>query len=483
MIFLVGAGPGDAGLLTLRGIEVLSRADVVIYDRLVGDGILAMIPETAEKIDAGKIAGSHKISQREIENLIVEKAMSDKNKNIVRLKGGDPFLFGRGGEEAQAIIKAGLNFEVVPGVSSALAVPAWAGVPPTHRDFSSGVNIFTAHDKNNLIPDFNDATAIFLMGVGNSKELQKELLERFSPDMPCAVISNGTTARQKIIKTPLKNLSQSCEKINPPAVILVGKVAELNLDWRKNLPLDGKKILITRPAGRSEKLALMLRDAGAEVVIMPTIKTSVIKNSLNNKNISGYSWAAFTSVTGVEAFFELLRDTGRDVREIGNAKIAAIGQATAEALKVHGLRVDFVPEIFDGENLALGLVNLIRNEKIKNTSYLLPPNSCLLMFRALDGTPEIAKIFRENKIPYDEICIYKTDFVKLNHVPKFIDIIIFTSASTVKGFCASAGPSRVQKAVCIGRQTAEEARHCGFADVITAKKATVEEIFTACVNS
>ncbi|MBQ7559809.1 MAG: uroporphyrinogen-III C-methyltransferase [Synergistaceae bacterium] len=471
MIFLLGAGPGDAGLLTLRGCEILSRADVVIYDRLVGDGILAMIPETAEKIDAGKIAGSHKISQREIENLIITKAMSDKNKNIVRLKGGDSFLFGRGGEEAQAIINAGLNFEVVPGVSSALAVPAWAGVPPTHRNFSSGVNIFTAHDKNNLIPDFNDATAIFLMGVGNSKELQTKLLEKFSPDMPCAIISNGTTARQKIIKTPLKNLSQSCKKINPPAVILVGKVAELNLDWRKNLPLRDKKILITRPAGRSEKLAAMLRDAGAEVIIMPTIKTSVIKNSLDNKNISGYSWAAFTSVTGVEAFFELLRDSGRDVRELGNAKITAIGQATAEALKLHGLRVDFVPEIFDGENLAEGLVKL------------LTPNSSLLTFRALDGTPEIAKIFQKNKISYDEICIYKTDFVKLNHVPKFIDIIIFTSASTVKGFCASADPSRVQKAVCIGRQTAEEAGHCGFADVITAKKASVEEIFNACVNS
>ncbi|MBR6901277.1 MAG: uroporphyrinogen-III C-methyltransferase, partial [Synergistaceae bacterium] len=373
MIFLVGAGPGDSGLLTLRGREVLLRADVVIYDRLVGDGILAMIPETAEKIDAGKIAGTHRISQRDIENLIITKAKSDKNKNIVRLKGGDPFLFGRGGEEAEAIIKAGLNFEVVPGVSSALAVPAWAGVPATHRDFSSGVNIFTAHDKNNLVPDFDDATKIFLMGVGNSKELEKKLLEKFSPDIPCAIILNGTMAQQKIIKTSLKNLSQSCEKINPPAIILVGKVAELNFDWRKNLPLNNKKILITRPAERSEKLASMLRDSGAEVVVMPTIKTSVIKDALNNKNISGYEWIGFTSVTGVEAFFELLRDTGRDVREIGSAKMAAIGRATADALKSHGLKVDFVPEIFDGKNLALGL-----SEKLSP----LTPNPSLLFFRA-----------------------------------------------------------------------------------------------------
>ena len=474
MIFLVGAGPGDSGLLTLRGREVLLRADVVIYDRLVGDGILAMIPETAEKIDAGKIAGTHRISQRDIENLIITKAKSDKNKNIVRLKGGDPFLFGRGGEEAEAIIKAGLNFEVVPGISSALAVPAWAGVPATHRDFSSGVNIFTAHDKNNLVPDFDDATKIFLMGVGNSKELEKKLLEKFSPDIPCAIISNGTTAQQKIIKTSLKNLSQSCEKINPPAIILVGKVAELNFDWRKNLPLNNKKILITRPAGRSEKLASMLRDAGAEVVVMPTIKTSVIKDALNNKNISGYEWIGFTSVTGVEAFFELLRDTGRDVREIGSAKMAAIGRATADALKFHGLKVDFVPEIFDGKNLALGL-----SEKLSP----LTPNPSLLFFRAFEGTPEIKKIFEEKKFSYDEICIYKIDFVKLNNIPKFIDIIIFTSASTVKGFCASASAECVQTAVCIGQQTAEEAKRMGFINIVTAKQATVEEIFNACINS
>ena len=204
MIYLIGAGPGESGLLTLRGCEILKKADVVIFDRLVGDGVLAMIPEDAEKIDVGKTAGFHKISQREIEKLIIEKAKIFKN--VVRLKGGDPFLFGRGGEEAEAIIKAGLEFEIVPGVSSALAVPAYAGIPVTHRDFSSGVEICTAHDKNNLIPDFENSTKIFLMGVGNAEELQKKLLEKFSSETPCAIISNGTTARQKLIKTSLKSL-------------------------------------------------------------------------------------------------------------------------------------------------------------------------------------------------------------------------------------------------------------------------------------
>ena len=454
MIYLIGAGPGDSGLLTLRGHEILMKADIVIYDRLVGEGVLAMIPESAEKIDVGKISGSHKISQREIEKIIIEKAKIYKN--VVRLKGGDPFLFGRGGEEAEAIIKAGLNFEIIPGVSSAFAVPAWAGIPVTHRNFSSGVNIFTAHDKNNLVPDFENSTQIFLMGVGNSQELQKKLLEKFSPETPCSIISNGTTARQKIIKTSLKNLYESCKKINSPAVILVGNVADLNLDWRKNLPLNNKRILITRPAGRGEKLAALLRDEGAEVIIMPTIKTSVIKNSLDNKNLSGYDFIGFTSVTGVEAFFELLRDSNRDIREIGGAKIAAIGQATAEALKNHGLRVDFVPKIFDLENLVSGISGRV------------------LILRASNG-PKISKNF-------DEICIYKTDFVKLNHVPEFLDIIIFTSASTVRGFAESVKDMREIKAVCIGKQTADEAKRQGFINIKVAKQAAMQEIFNSIMN-
>ena len=287
------------------------------------------------------------------------------------------------------------------------------------------------------------------MGVGNSEELEKKLLEKFSPETQCAIISDGTTARQRVIRTSLKNLHDAAKKINPPAVIVVGKVAELNLDWRKNLPLNGRKILITRPQGRSGKLASMFRDAGAEVILMPTIKTSVIKNSLDNKKISGYDFIGFTSVTGVEAFFELLRDSGRDVREIGNAKIAAIGSATAEALKNHGLRVDFVPEDFCLESLSGGV----------------------LMFRALNG-PELSKKF-------DEICIYKTEFVKLTHVPNDLDFIIFTSASTVRGFVNSCNDMRGVKAVCIGRQTADEAERSGFTDIKISKRATVEDIFNA----
>ncbi|MBQ3447396.1 MAG: uroporphyrinogen-III C-methyltransferase, partial [Synergistaceae bacterium] len=215
-IYLVGAGPGDSGLLTLRGREVLGRADVVIYDRLVGEGVLAMIPETAERIDAGKSPGNHTMSQREIESAMIDRALSGKI--VVRLKGGDPYIFGRGGEEAEAIIRAGLAFEVVPGVTSAVAVPAYAGIPATHRDYCSGVGIFTAHRGNDNPPS---ATRIFLMGAGNSEALQAELLREMSPDTPCAVIENGTTSSQRVIRSTVSQLHASVvsNNITPPAVI------------------------------------------------------------------------------------------------------------------------------------------------------------------------------------------------------------------------------------------------------------------------
>ena len=466
MIYIVGAGPGDLGLLTLRGREVLRRAEAVIYDNLVGEGILSMIPEGAEMIDAGKSAGNHKLTQSEITTMMIELAVSGKT--VVRLKGGDPYMFGRGGEEVEAIKRSGLEFEVVPGITSALSVPAYAGIPATHREYSSGVNILTAHDKRNLLPDFNAATSIFLMGAGNAEMLQSKLLETMPPETPCAIISNGTTSKQRVIRTELSCLYPN--DITPPAVIVVGKVAGLNLSWRENLPLNGKRIIITRPEGRSEKLSLMLRDKGAEVIIMPTIRTRVIPDSIEGVNLSGYDWIGFTSVTGVEALFGLLSESGRDIREIGNAKIAAIGSATCEALRFHGLSVEYVPEVFDGEHLAEGL------------SHKLGKNGKVLMFRAEKGTPEIDNIFMKYGIYPTNICIYRTDCVKLRHVPKEADIIIFTSSSTVRGFLAAdnTGLFRGALAVCIGKQTADEAVRAGFSRVRIAEQATIEAIVRAC---
>ncbi|MBQ6001667.1 MAG: uroporphyrinogen-III C-methyltransferase [Synergistaceae bacterium] len=467
MIYIVGAGPGDAGLLTLRGYEVLKRADAVIYDNLVGDGILSLIPENAEAIDAGKTAGNHKLSQYEINERMI--ALSRSGKTVVRLKGGDPYIFGRGGEEAEALTEAGIDFEVVSGVSSAFGVPSYAGIPVTHRNYSSGVNIFTAHDKNNLIPDFNNVTSIFLMGVGNAEMLQMKLLETMPAETPCAIIENGTTSKQRVIRTTLSQLYTSVvsNNIRPPAIIVTGKVASLNLSWRENLPLNGKRIIITRPEGRADELALKLRDLGAEVILMPTIKTKIIHGSLDDVKLSGYDWIGFTSVTGVNALFELLSETGRDIREIGNAKISAIGSATKDALNAHGLKVDYVPEIFDGIHMAEGLSKF---------------GGKILMFRSENGTPEINSVFMKYGIEAENICIYRTDYVKLCKVPELADIIIFTSSSTVKGFCANTEALREAIALCIGKQTAEEAMKSGFTRIKVAEQAVMKALFEACIN-
>ncbi|MBQ7219645.1 MAG: uroporphyrinogen-III C-methyltransferase [Synergistaceae bacterium] len=467
MIWLVGAGPGDSGLLTLRGYEVLKRADVVIYDRLVSEAILAMIPEDAELIDAGKSPGNHTLSQREIEAVMIDRAR--EGKNVVRLKGGDPFIFGRGGEETEAIIAAGLAFEVVPGVSSAVSVPAYAGIPATHRDYCSGVSIFTAHDKDNLLPDFSDTTSIFLMGIAHAKELQEKLLLTLSPETPCAVIQDGTTARQRIIRTKLASLHEAVIKngITPPAVIVAGNVAGLSLDWRSNLPLNGKRVIITRPHGRGESLASRLRDLGAEVIHLPAIRTETLHGALDGVSLGGYDWAGFTSVTGAESFFGLLAESGRDVRELGSARIAAIGRTTAESLSAHGLRVDYVPEIYDGVHLAEGIAQ---------------SGGRVLMFRALDGSQDISQTFRNYGIESVQVYIYRIDYVKLVHVPNYTDIIIFTSSSTVRGFCQSVNTMRDVKAVCIGSQTAREAVRQGFSDVVIAEQADIDSLVKAVLS-
>ena len=466
-VYIVGAGPGDSGLMTLRGYEVLRRADVVIYDRLVSDSILAVIPEHAIMIDAGKSCSSHTLTQREIESLMIEYALNGKI--VVRLKGGDPFVFGRGGEEAQALMNAGIDFEIVPGVTSAISVPAYEGIPVTHRDYCSGINIFTAHDKNNLVPEFDNTTSIFLMGVSNAKALQDKLLCSLSPDTPCAVIEKGTTSQQRSIHTRLDSLYEAviANHVEPPAVIITGHVADMSLNWRGHLTLRHKRIIITRPEDRAEELSRLLRDEGAEVIIMPTIKTSRIPHALDNANLTGYDWIGFTSVTGVNAFIESLCESGKDIREIGHAKIAAIGNATREAINAYGLKVDYVPEIFDGIHMAEGLAKF---------------GGRILMFRALNGTQDINNIFMKYGIAFDEICIYRTDYVELKHVPKFADIIIFTSASTVRGFTHNINTMRDVIAVCIGTQTAEEAKREGFTRIKIAEEATVRKLFEAVMS-
>ncbi|MCR4819316.1 MAG: uroporphyrinogen-III C-methyltransferase [Fretibacterium sp.] len=473
-VWLVGAGPGDVGLMTLRSREVLENADCVVYDRLVGEGVLALIPGKAERVDVGKSGGHHPIPQREIEAILLDRAMAGKR--VVRLKGGDPFLFGRGGEEAEALQAAGIPFEIVPGVTSAIAVPAYAGIPVTHRGLSSALHVITAHSEKGELPNLDfealarakGETLVFLMGVKNTGALCQRLMDAgMDSHTPAAVIERGTTARQRRVTGELGSLKALMEerKITPPAILVIGPVASLakKLDWRTYLPLSGVRVAVTRPRERAGRLSRMLRDTGAEVLEFPCITTEVLSGTL--PSLAGFDWVGFTSVTGVQALFTRLAREKRDIRELGAAHIAAIGPATAEALRLCGLRVDFLPEVYDGAHLAGGLAER---------------GGRMLLLRAEKGSPELTDILRERGADFSEVPLYRSCYVKAP-LPDDLDMAVFTSASTVRGFaaCAPEGGFAAVKAVCIGVQTARAAEEAGFKKIFTAASATLLDLVDA----
>ncbi len=465
-VFLIGAGPGDPGLLSCRGREVLEDAETVVYDHLVGDGVLAFMPRNAKLIDAGKESGHHRISQREIEQLLIDEARAGKK--VVRLKGGDPFLFGRGGEEVLALSSAGIPWEVIPGVSSAIAAPECAGIPVTHRGLADAVHIHTGHNADNADENFTVSaqdTHVFLMGVASLTKICETLRdEGFSADTPAAAVENGTMAHQRIICGTLETLPEEAavQNLKPPAVIVVGPTVTLAEKIAPpRMPLSGKKVIVTRPANRQGRLSHILRERGAEVVEFPVIATVPLKNSLPPLGDAG--WIAFTSASGVEYFFDALAREERDIREIADAKIAAIGNATSACLRAHGLKIDLVPEIFDGAHLARELASRARGEKI-------------FLFRAQDGSPELTEILRECNANFEEIPIYRTEFLPAPFLPRDTDAVIFTSASTVCAFRAACPDFEIPLACCIGEATAREAAKAGIKNVRVAARATLEDL-------
>lgn len=468
-VWLVGAGPGDPGLLTCRGREVLERAEVVIFDRLVGDGVLALMPRTACCIDVGKEGGRHPVPQREIEALIVREALNGHN--VVRLKGGDPFLFGRGGEEIEALLAHDILYEVVPGVASAIAAPECAGIPVTHRGLANSLHIVTAHTKEGGIAaqDYDalarlNGTLVFLMGAAAIAEICSQLLARgFAADTPTAAVESGTTARQRALVGTLGDFERKARDfgLRAPAVILVGPAAALasRFAWRQKLPLWGKKVLVTRPANRQGRLSRMLRDLGAEVVEFPCIAAAPLETKL--PPLDGYDWVGFTSATGAECFFARLAAEGRDVRELGAAKIAAIGPATAAALRERGLRPDLVPAVYDGVHLAEELAGR---------------GGSALLFRALDGSPELTETLRARGVDFSEVFLYRTETLAAPFQPVNVDAVLFTSASTVRGFKKACPELEAPLACCIGAQTAREAERLGLKNIRVAARATLEDL-------
>ena len=480
-VILVGAGPGDPGLLTQRGREALSQAEVVVYDRLVSPAILALVPEKARKIDVGKEASHHKVPQEEINQILLREAQAGRR--VVRLKGGDPFLFGRGGEELELLAEAGLPFEVVPGVTSALSVPAYAGIPVTHRDFCSSLHIITGHAKAGakLTIDFEalkrtGGTLVFLMGVSALPAICRGLLDAgMAPQMPAAVIERGTTPRQRKLISTLEALPQAAEeaKVESPAIIVVGKVCTLSekFDWFDHLPLKGREIVVTRPKERMGSLVGKLRALGASVTEYPCIATvERVENPALDaamEALSKYRWLVFTSPAGPEIFMKRLLARGQDARAVAGLKLAAIGPKTAQTLTRFGLRADLVPAVYDSDHLAEAMEGV---------------TGPVLLCRASRGSDALAKIFLAGGIPFDDVACYDTKYEMPDAravLPRLAAgaLVTFTSASTVEGFVKSLPGVDLSHilGICIGEKTADKARQYGIA-VRVAREATIESL-------
>ena len=491
-VYLVGAGPGDPGLITVKGQECLKRAEVVVYDRLVDRSLLEIARPDTEKIFVGKASGYHTREQSEINKILIKKAQ--EGKNVVRLKGGDPFVLGRGGEEAEALANKGIPFEVVPGISSAIAVPAYAGIPLTHRDLASSFSVITGHSATDRakttalwqkIASGAD-TLVVLMGVANLARIASELIKHGRlPSTPAAIIQEGTTPVQQTITGTLENIVTKAREGNfkPPAIIVIGEVVRLQekLRWFENRPLFGKNILVTRASHQAGELSRLLMEHGAIPVEMPLIKISppsswkkIDKAILNS---GSYQWIVFTSINGIEIFFQRLHMLGLDARWFKDIRIGVIGPATAEALARHGLSPDYMPEKYTGQ----GFLDKFASQNITGCRVLLP--------RADIATRELSEGLARLGADVHELSAYRTTTTRAN--PKAlkillkgeIDIITLTSPSTVANLLTLPVPKWQTidrtKIACIGPTTASAATEAGLRVDMVAAEHTIQGLVRA----
>ena len=480
-VYLVGAGPGDGKLLTIKALELIRSADVIVYDRLVGREVMEMIPEGTEMIDVGKNAGRHPVPQNEINEILLTQAKAGKT--VVRLKGGDPFVFGRGGEELELLAEQGIEFEEVPGITSSIAAPAYAGIPVTHRDYCSSLHIITGHAKkgSELKLDFDaltrlKGTLVFLMSVATIGKIADGLLAAgMDPQMPCAVIENGTMPHQRKIVSVLSEIADEVRKqdIHSPATIMVGRVCALSdrFDWVSGRPLQGQRVLVTQPQARSSRLADGLRKLGAEAMLYPCIKTTPIRPLDVPERLGDdpFDTLVFTSAEGVRSYCSWLLEGGRDVRTLAGKKIACIGSATAKALNGFGLQADFVPTVYNGRALGEEMVS----------GGFVDENSRVLLLRTAAASRDVTDVLDEAGIPYADIPVYETTILQQQPLEDMgeVDLVSFTSRSCVTGFVQSQGRTDFTgvKALCIGEKTAEEAAKYGF-DCIISGTATIESM-------
>jgi uroporphyrinogen III methyltransferase/synthase len=496
-VYLVGAGPGDARLLTLRGAELLRRADVVIYDALANPELLRLAPPTAEFVSRGK---NMSMPQAEITALIIQRARAGKT--VVRLKGGDPFVFGRGGEEAEALAAEKIPFEIVPGVSSITAVPNYAGIPLTHREHCSSFTVFTGHsdsteeatalryDQIAKIP----GTKVVLMGTERLEEWSQSLIANgMSPQTPIAVIHRGTTGRQKAVTGTLATIAALAakEKIAPPALTILGDVVKLRgkLNWFENRPLFGRRIVVTRRTEQAESFAHRLAELGADVLEVPTIKitTPLEKDAIVDclLELNSYDWLVFTSANGVTLFFDIFFRRFQDLRDLGGARIAAVGPATAAKLRELHLQVDLTPEEFTGRKIAEAFKKYQDIENVK---------MCLL--RAEVANRDLPDALAELGAIVDDIAIYKTVPETEDHggacerlLEEGADWVTFTSSSTVEHFHARFDLPKLMKKfpalkiASIGPETSKAIAALKLKPALEAKEHTTDGLIAALLKA
>jgi uroporphyrinogen III methyltransferase/synthase len=502
-VFLVGAGPGAPDLIAVRGADALRRAEVVVYDYLVSPELLHLAPASAELIYAGKKGGGNKsIEQSELNRALIKHAR--RGRLVVRLKGGDPFIFGRGGEEAEALARAKIPFEVVPGVTSAIAAPAFAGIPLTHREHGSFVAFVTGHEDerkgaHSAIPWKDLATAakargtiVILMATARMRTILKRLADAGLPiDTPAAAVMWATTASQKTVSATLATLAERCarENITSPTVIVVGECVRLreHLAWFERMPLFGRTIVVTRARATASAFTTELRRLGADVIEFPTIETAPPTSYVTLDNaiarLEFFDWLVFTSPTGVDAFFDRLKSLGHDLREMGLCSIAAIGPATADRIANYALKVAALPTEYRAE----AIIPAIGIPRIRGKRFLIPraevareilPEELLTHGAAEVVVAPAYRTVKPKRVRVDRM----RDLIAAGT----IDLVTFTSSSTVENFCAMVSsanrrkaPAGGIKAAVIGPITAETARRKGFDVVVSPAEFTIPALTDA----
>jgi uroporphyrinogen III methyltransferase/synthase len=495
IVYLVGAGPGDPGLITVKGLECIRRAEVLVYDRLASKRLLSYAPKGCEMIYVGKLPDRHTLRQEEINQLLVDKGL--EGKIVTRLKGGDPFVYGRGGEEGELLFENNVPFEVVPGITSAISVPAYAGIPVTHRDFTSSFAVITGHedpnkDESSIAWDkiaTGIGTLVFLMGVGNLPFIVQKLVENGrAAATPVALIRWGTRPEQKVLTGTLQDIVQKVQEANfqSPAIIIVGEVVKLRdtLSWFEKKPFFGKRVVVTRSREQASDLSRRIEDLGGEAWEFPAIEITDPEDFAPMDEaitkVDSYDWLIFTSVNGVDSFFKRLRHYGRDIRDLKGAKLCAIGPKTKERLEEMCLHVEYVPSEYRAEAVLEGLKGKLQ------------PGQRVLLPRADIARKILPETLVQMGAVVDDVVAYRTvrgsgeaGILREMLDEKMIHYVTFTSSSTVKNFVEMLGADNIHgllkgvKLVSIGPVTSQSARDLGLTIDIEASAYTIDGLVNA----